>query len=113
MPNIHLQTNLTVTPAASQELKVLLGKAIETIPGKTETWLMVELVGGVDMCFQGQNDPCALVHVELLGSATEAVYEKMTAVVTDCLTKTLDLAPERVYVKYSEYPRWGWNRINL
>lgn len=113
MPNIHIQTNLTVEAPTSKELKARLGKAIETLPGKSEAWLMVELVGNVDMCFQGKNAPCALAHVELLGSASEAVYDKMTAVLTDILNDTLGIAADRIYVKYTEYPRWGWNGSNL
>ena len=113
MPNINLQTNLTLDKATAEELKAMLGKAIETLPGKTEEWLMVELTGDVNMCFGGKNDPCALVHVELLGKATEGVYAKMTALLTEKLSAKLGIAPDRIYVKYSEYPLWGWNGINL
>ena len=45
MPNIHVQTNITLTPEKKTEIKEALGKAIETIPGKSERWLMVVLEG--------------------------------------------------------------------
>lgn len=113
MPNIQIQTNTTVAIPTAKELKAALGKAIETIPGKTEAWLMVEIMDNVNMCFQGKDDPCALAHVELLGSASEAVYGKMTAVLTKILGDALGVSPDRIYVKYTEYPRWGWNGSNL
>lgn len=113
MPNIHVQTNLTLTEDKKIELKDALGKAIETIPGKTERWLMVVLEDDCKMYFQGSDAPCALASVELLGSASDATYDKMTAVMTDLLAKTIGVSPDRIYTKYTEYTHWGWNGNNF
>ena len=113
MPNIHLQTNISLSETTKDELKSALGKAIETFPGKTERWLMVELEGNKTMYFQGSDAPCALCSVELLGSASDATYDKMTAVMTDLLSEKLGVAPDRIYTKYTEYTHWGWNGNNF
>ncbi len=113
MPNIHVQTNVTVTPEMKTDLKEALGKAIETIPGKTERWLMVVLEGDKSMYFQGSDAPCALASVELLGSASDAVYDKMTAVMTDLLSEKLSVPADRIYTKYTEFTHWGWNGNNF
>ena len=113
MPNIHVQTNISLSEAKKEDLKTALGKAIETIPGKTERWLMVVLEENKTMYFQGSDAPCALCSVELLGSASDAVYDKMTAVMSDLLSKTLGVSPDRIYTKYTEYTHWGWNGSNF
>lgn len=113
MPNIHVQTNITLTPDKKTEIKEALGKAIETIPGKTERWLMVVLEGNKSMYFQGSDAPCALCSVELLGSASDAVYDKMTAVMTDLLSEKLSVPADRIYTKYTEFTHWGWNGSNF
>ena len=113
MPNIHVQTNISLSDSTKEELKAALGKAIETIPGKTERWLMVVLEGEKSMYFQGSDAPCALCSVELLGSASDAVYDKMTALMTDLLSEKLSVPADRIYTKYTEFTHWGWNGNNF
>ncbi len=111
MPNIHIQTNLVIEEP--KELKERLGKAIETIPHKTEKWLMIVLEDGCTMYFGGSDLPCALAHVELLGSADAEVYERMTQILSDILSEVLAIPKDRIYTKYSEYEHWGWNGSNF
>ena len=37
----------------------------------------------------------------------------MTAAITDILSKELQIAPNRIYVKYEEVAYWGWNGNNF
>jgi hypothetical protein len=113
MPNIQIQTNLTITPEMANELKASLGKAIETIPGKSERWLMVVLEDNKTMYFQGSDAPCALASVELLGSASDATYDNMTEVMCKTLAEKLSVPADRIYVKYTEFSHWGWNGSNF
>ncbi len=113
MPNIQILTNLPVPAEKADEIKTLMGKAIETFPGKTERWLMVEIRDKATLYFQGSGAPCLLASVELLGSATDEVYERMTALLTKTLSETLSLPPDRIYTRYSEYTHWGWNGSNF
>ena len=41
MPFINSKISVTVTNEQEQEIKTRLGQAIQTIPGKSESWLMV------------------------------------------------------------------------
>lgn len=109
MPNMHFYTNLTVTPEQKTEIKKAFAESIAIIPGKSEKWLMVIIEDGVSIYLGGSDAPCAMVSVELLGSADGAIYEKVTADVTAKLSKLLGLAPDRIYTKYSEYRHWGYN----
>ena len=64
MPFIEVKTTEDLSAVAA-ELKSALGDAITAIPGKSESWLMVNLVGEQKMYFQGSDAPCALFSVSI------------------------------------------------
>lgn len=113
MPKIHLITNVTIPSEKAVEIKTLLGKAIETIPGKSERWLMVQIEDNTTLYFQGSDAPCLMASVELLGSASDAIYDKMTAVLTEKMSLALSIDPARIYTQYAEFTHWGWNGRNF
>ncbi len=114
MPFIDAKVSVTVNPAQEESVKQKLGKAISLIPGKSETWLMLNIQPGCRLYFQGTNsEPAAMVEVKLFGSASPAAYQKMTAEVTKILNSELNIPPNRVFVKYEEVQHWGWNGSNL
>ncbi len=113
MPYIATTTNVPISGKKQQVLKERLGQAIELIPGKTESWLMVSFQDNVPMYFKGLEDPCALLAVKIYGTATEEDYAKLTEALTDILREELDIDPDRVYVTYQEIDFWGWNGGNF
>ena len=114
MPFIEVKTNKTTTKAEETLLKEKLGKAIESIPGKSERWLMVNLIDSCKLYFQGDGElPAAYVEVKILGSVDRAAYERMTGAVCEILSSVLEIAPDRVYVKYEACADWGWNGSNF
>ena len=114
MPYIVTRTNTEITPEISEKLKSRLGVAIAEIPGKSESWLMVENVGGCDLYFKGQNNSVIVyAEVNIYGRASRNDYNNLTAALTDIYTELLGASPENVYVKYEETSHWGWNGSNL
>lgn len=114
MPFIETKTNLSISPAQEKELKTRLGKAIETIPGKSESWLMLNFQDCCRLHFKGDNEtPAAFVEVKIFGGASREVYEKMTGVISDILQAVLGIGPDRIYVKYEACENWGWNGGNF
>ena len=114
MPYINLKTSKKVTDEQALAVKTAFGKAIECFPGKSEAYLMVGIEDGIRMWFRGDNSgDTAIVDVELLGAVNSEAAEKMTAVVCDILENELGIAPDRVYVKYTGYKDWGWNKTNF
>ncbi len=113
MPSITLKTNISVNSSLEDKIKTALGKAIETIPGKTERWLMVIVEDEKKMRFAGSDSPCAIAEVGLLGSASETVYNKMTEVLCKELSGLLSIPEDRIYTNYSEFKYWGWNGENF
>lgn len=113
MPCIRVSTNQKIDHATAQLLKTAFGDAIELIPGKSEKWLMCVFHQASDLWFQGTDEAAAYVEVAVFGKLDPVACENLTKAVTYIVNKTLGVAKERVYVKYSETHYWGWNGRNL
>lgn len=112
MPFIEVKTTEDLSAVAA-ELKSALGDAITTIPGKSEGWLMVNLVGEQKMYFQGSDAPCALFSVSIFGTATDDAYDDLTCRLCAIAQQYLQVPPERTYVRYREVDHWGYNNFNF
>ncbi len=114
MPYINVKTNMEVVKEQKEIVKQKLGKAIELIPGKSEDWLMVAIDDNTALYFKGKADmPIAFVEVKIFGSATAEAYQLATAQITRILNEELRIAPDQIFVAYSEIEHWGWNGINF
>lgn len=113
MPFIRVNANVAVNESQAQRIKTLLGQAIDVIPGKSEAWLMVEVEGEKALWMAGSDAPAAIAEVSLYGGADADNYRQLTGRVCDILDSVLDIAPDRVYVKYAETEHWGWNGSNF
>ena len=114
MPYIDLKTNVKLPKETTELLKSeIAGILSNSFPGKTENWLMLNFTGDSTMYFAGSDAPCMFVDVAIFGSQTDKSYDKMTAALTDLLTKTCGIPANRLYVKYAEVFHWGWNGSNF
>lgn len=113
MPFINTKTSQPISPEAELRLKNDLGKAIECLKGKSESWLMLGFEGNQKIWFQGTNDPAAMVFVDIFGSAADKDYQELTKQICTILNKELQIPQNRIYVKYSENAHWGWNGGNF
>ena len=109
MPFIDVKTTVKIDESREATLTREFGKIITLIPGKTERWLMLNFSDECRMAFAGNKDSeTAFVTVELLGTTTNAVYDELTSAITDTVSNTLEVNPERIYVKYAEFSHWGY-----
>lgn len=113
MPFINVKTNCAVSKDKETAIKTQLGLAITAIPGKSEGWLMVGIEPEYTLYFRGTDEPCAMVEVSIFGNASSNALTTLTSNITGILTDNLGIISDRVYVKYSQHPEWGWNGINL
>jgi phenylpyruvate tautomerase PptA (4-oxalocrotonate tautomerase family) len=114
MPYISTKTTVTVNQEKREVIKKKLGKAIELIPGKSESWLMLSFEDNNSMYFKGSNEkPLAFVEVKLFGKASPDAYGKLTGAITDILGEELSIKPDCIYVTYEEVSIWGWNGNNF
>ena len=114
MPYINAKIGKKLTEEKMTELKAALGKAIEAIPGKTETYLMVCIEDGQNIWLAGDNsEPKAFFDVRILGKAQSEAYSRMTGEICRICDTLLGIDGAGVYVTYSEYSDWGWNGKNF
>ena len=114
MPYIDAKTNLKITNEQKEALIREFGKAIEKIPGKSEEWLMLNFEGGCQMAFRGDgNTPCAMVDVYIFGKTTKSAYDALTEKLCSVISNVLSVASDRIYVKYTENDRWGYDGFNF
>ena len=99
MPFINSKISTSLTEAQETEIKTRLGQAIQTIPGKSESWLMVGFEPDYKLYFSGSENPSA--------------FSKLTGQICDIFKDVLGIAPDHVYVKYQAVSNWGWNGDNF
>lgn len=112
MPLITARVSTEITKEKEISLKSELAKAIELI-GKSEGWLMIEFNDNCRLYFKGSDEDCAMIEVDLLGKATDSSYDALTEKLTEIVSGELGIKKDRIYVKYCEFDRWGYNGINF
>lgn len=113
MPFINVKTNTPVSKDKETALKAALGEAISIIPGKSESWLMVEIEPERKLYFKGTDAPAAMVAVSVFGSPDSASFAKLTDRICTILNSELGIDTARTYVKYEATRDWGWNGSNF
>lgn len=114
MPFINSKVSMKLTKTQEETLKQKLGKAIELIPGKSETWLMIGFEDEYSLYFKGQAfEKIAFVEVKIFGKADRAAYEKLTSAICKIYDEVLQIPSDKVYVTYQEVEYWGWNGMNF
>ena len=114
MPYIEANLSCKLTDDKIDKLKSGFGKAIECIPGKTESWLMVNIRDNSKMFFKGNCDnETAFISVEIFGEATEKDYSDLTYEITALISSVAGVPSNRIYVNYREVDKWGWNGSNF
>lgn len=114
MPYIETVTTCKITDEKREKIKTSLGKAIETVPSKSERFLMLSFNDGVKMYFGGNADgDTAFIDVKIFGATEKSVYDSLTAKITEIYSSELGISPDRIYVKYEECYNWGWNGANF
>ena len=114
MPFINSKVNIKILPEQETQLKTKLGKAIELIPGKSESWLMLAFEDDCKLYFKGENScKIAYVEVKVFGAEDKVAFEKMTVAICEIYNQVLGIAPDKIYVKYETVSNWGWNGKNF
>ncbi len=113
MPLIDVMTNEVIVEEDLQKIKSELGKAISIIPGKSETWLMINVQSEQLMYFKGTNDPCVMVEVKTYGEVDYETSNQLTKKITSIIERILHVSPNRVYVSYYSTEKWGYGGRNF
>ncbi len=114
MPFINSKISIKISEEQEKEIKTKLGKAIELIPGKSESWLMTGFEDEYHLYFRGDNSqPLAYVEVKVFGGENPSAFDALTGKITEIYGDVLGIAPDHIYVKYEAVSQWGWNGSNF
>lgn len=114
MPYIRTTVSKELTAQNKENLKAKLGEAIALIPGKSEAWLMLAFEDNTSMYFKGDcSQDYAYLDVSLLGTASDAAYDRLTAALSEIVNEELGIDRANIYIKYEEAEHWGWNGSNF
>ncbi len=114
MPFINSKISVKITKEQETEIKTFLGEAIKSIPGKSESWLMLGFEDEYSLYFRGDNStPIAFVEVSVFGGENKSAFDALTAKICEIYNKVLGIAPDHIYVKYNAVANWGWNGGNF
>lgn len=114
MPYISTVVTCKIPDGKREELKSLLGEAIELIPGKSEKFLMLAFSDCNKMYFGGDDSAdTAFIEVKIFAAADRKAYDALTKRITEIYSDVLSIPSDRIYVKYEECFNWGWNGVNF
>lgn len=113
MPFIEIKTNINVSDTSVSLIEKMLGKDIEILPGKSEKWLMVNIIDKQKMCFDGSDEPCLIAFVDLYGRCDDKSLNSFTSKISDLLSDELNIPKERIYVRYQFTDYWGYAGENF
>ena len=89
MPFIIARVNLPVNIEQEQEIKARLGHAIESVPGKSEKYLMIGFEDKYHFWLRGDNSkPAAYIEVSIFGNEKHYGYEKLTYEITEAFNQS-------------------------
>lgn len=114
MPFINSKVNIKLTNEQKDTLKQKLGKAIEIIPGKTESRLMLDFEENCCLYFKGKNDSkLAFIEVKVFGKSDKDSFNKLTGEICTIFNDVIGIEKDKIYVKYEEADYWGCDGFNF
>lgn len=107
MPYIRVATTRVMSAEQQLALKDGLARAVELIPGKDESKLMVELAGGLAMYYRGAAGEFAFIDAKFSGAVDFADKKRFTETALAVCEQVLDLRPGDANLTFSCYDEWG------
>jgi len=111
MPLITLHTSSHVSDQQRNALLVSLSKTLSEGTGKPEKYVMVTINEQGAIMLAGKTGEAALIDIRGIGGFSREVNRNLTRSLCELLKDTLGLAPDRIYITFTDVPaqNWGWN----
>ena len=114
MPFIDSKVTCKLSKEQRNHLKTKLGELIATVPGKSESFLMIGFNDEYPLYFGGTElEKGAFIEVKIFGSTSDSALETLTGQICDLYEKELGIPAKCIYVKYEFVTHWGWNGHNF
>ncbi len=107
MPYVKAETNARLSPQQKDSLLRSFTEHIPLLPGRLPERTMAIISDGQSMYFNGSDDPCMKITVEVFGTSDSASKGNYAAAVTKAAEEFASIPPERVYLTYFERDHWA------
>ena len=110
MPLLQIQTSAQLaTGRAPAGLLKALSSDLARELGKPESYVMVAFEGGAELLFAGTSEPACFAALKNIGTFAPSQTERLSALVTQHLSKALSVAPGRIYIEFvnAQGHLWG------
>ena len=110
MPLLKLETTVALPDEKKKTVLAALSKAVADTIGKPEQYVMVTASQSA-MLMSGKTGDAAFVDIRSIGGLNGDTNRKLSQQICKLLKDSLGIAPERVYLNFSdlEAGNWGWN----
>ena len=110
MPLLKLETTLPLPEEKGKPLLAALSKAVASVIGKPEQYVMVTASQSA-MVMSGKPGDAAFVDVRSIGGLNGDTNRKLSQQICKLLKDSLGIPSDRVYLNFTdvEAGNWGWN----
>jgi phenylpyruvate tautomerase PptA (4-oxalocrotonate tautomerase family) len=110
MPLLKLETTVALSDEKKKTVLTALSKAVADTIGKPEQYVMVSTSRST-MLISGKAVEAAFVDIRSIGGLNGETNRKLSQQICKLLKDSLGIAPDRVYLNFSdvEAGNWGWN----
>ena len=111
MPYLNITTNAPVNKRQKETIERAISKAILLIPKEKEELLMVNFEDCASLSLSGDfSTPAAMIELRVHNVVIEMneaeLLEKVMSLVTEVVSKVLDICPDRIYCTMPAVPYW-------
>ncbi|XVE76626.1 hypothetical protein DITRI_Ditri12bG0188500 [Diplodiscus trichospermus] len=99
MPCLYISTNINLDEVDTDPIFSEATKAVASIIGKSEHFVMVILKGSVAISFNGNKDPAAYAEVVSMGGINREVKSRLIATLGTILENKLSIPRARFFLK--------------
>ncbi|CBI18101.3 hypothetical protein PVL29_009850 [Vitis rotundifolia] len=99
MPCVDISTNVNLEGVDADPIFSDVTKAVASIIGKPENYVMVLLKGSVAISFEGNKEPAAFAEIISMGGINSEVKRKLIATIGTILQTKLSIPRTRFFLK--------------
>ena len=107
MPFIMTKVNRPVSRKQELALKSWLGRAVGSVPGKSEASLLAGFQDDCRLYLRGDDEAAAYVEVSMFANEEHLGYERLSAEIARMFQEVLGIAPDHVYIRYDDISAWS------
>lgn len=108
MPFVDVRISKIVSCEQKEMFKTQLGKAINVIPNKTESMLMIDIADGRELFFRGEKlQNGAYIKVNLYKEAPYEAKELLVKCIFEICGDIFGFGIDDIYISVDEFSNWG------